>query len=95
MCLALAFPVEAPPIAHGFRGSSMDLKNRWVDFRVRDVYLPDPGKILMDLFGDHLLQGRVLDLSDSGESDGQYVVVEVEDLKDPLIVPVKCILGYL
>jgi hypothetical protein len=73
----------------------MDLKNRWVDFRIRDVYLPDPRSILTDLFGDHLLQGRVLDVSDSGERDGQYVVVEVEGLKEPLIVPVKCILGTL
>jgi hypothetical protein len=49
----------------------------------------------MALHGDDLLQGKVVDLSDNLEKDGQYAVIEVEGFKDLVIVPVKRILGVL
>jgi len=73
----------------------MELRNRWVNFRIRDVYIPDPRKLLSDLYGSHLLQGRVIDVSDSGKEEEVFVVVEVEGVKELIIVPVASILSVL
>lgn len=73
----------------------MELKNRWVNFRIRDVFIPDPQKLLIDLYGDDLLQGRVMDLSDSGRQEEVFAVVEVEGVNQPVIVPVARILSVL
>lgn len=73
----------------------MDLHDRWVHFKVRDVYYPDPSEVLMELHGDDLLQGRVVDLTTGQSRDGAFLVVEVSDMEQPLIVPVKRILGVL
>ena len=70
----------------------MDLRNQWVRFRVRDVYLPDPAALLTDLYGNELLNGRVIDMSDSGTEGGVFAVVEVEGIGQPVIVPVRRIL---
>jgi len=76
--------------AHG-----MELRNRWVHFRIRDVYFPDPQTLLMELYGNDLLQGKVVDLSDSGMQEGAFAVIEVEGIKQPVIVLVGRILGVL
>ncbi len=73
----------------------MELKNRWIHFRIQDVYIPEPEKLLVQLYGDDLLQGKVLDVSDSGLPGGAFVVVQVEGIDQQLIVPVERILGAL
>ncbi|MBZ5701876.1 MAG: hypothetical protein LAN84_08510 [Acidobacteriia bacterium] len=73
----------------------MDLKNRWVHFQIRDVYLPEPHNLLDALHGCDLLQGRVVETSDSGMQPGAFLVVEVEGIDQPVIVPVKRVLGAL
>lgn len=73
----------------------MELRNRWVNFRIRDVFIPDPQKLLIDLYGNDLLQGRVMDLSDSGRQEEVFAVVEVEGVNQPVIVPVARILSVL
>jgi hypothetical protein len=73
----------------------MELKDRWVNFRIRDVYLPDPQIVLIELFGSDLLQGKVLDLSDSGPTREAFAVVRVEGLSQPVVVPVDRILGVV
>jgi hypothetical protein len=73
----------------------MDLRNQWVRFRIRDVYLPDPQELLTALYGNELLKGKVIDMSDSGTEEGIFAVVEVQGVQQPLIVPVKRILGTL
>ena len=73
----------------------MTLKDRWVHFRIRDVYYPDAEKLLSDLHGDDLLQGRVLDVSDDGAARAAFAVVEVEGLAQPVIVPSTRVLGVL
>jgi hypothetical protein len=67
------------------------VRNRWVHFKVNDVYFPDPAEILRELHGDDLLQGKVLDMSDRGTEEGAFLVVEVEGLPEPVVVPVGCI----
>ncbi|MBI4491108.1 MAG: hypothetical protein HY694_18655 [Deltaproteobacteria bacterium] len=73
----------------------MELRNRWVHFRISDVYIPDPEKLLIELYGNDLLQGKVIDLSNSGTQEGAFVVVKVEGVEQPVIVPVERILGIL
>ena len=73
----------------------MDLRNRWVHFRICDVYIPDPKEVLVTLHGNDLLQGKVIDLSDSGTQELAYAVIEVEGIDQPVIVPVERILGAL
>lgn len=71
----------------------MGLKNKLVHFRIRDVYIPEPEKLVMALHGDDLLQGTVLDVSNDNESVGSYAVIRVEGVEQQLIVPVDHILG--
>ena len=73
----------------------MDWINRRVHFKIRDVYHPDPIKILTDLHGDDLLTGKILDLSDSGMQKNAFAVIEVEEIQELLVVPIERILGAL
>jgi len=72
-----------------------ELRNRLVNFKVRDVYLPDAREILIELYGNDIMQGRVLDLSDSGVAKRAFVVVKVEGVSNHVIVPMECILDVL
>jgi hypothetical protein len=73
----------------------MELRNRWIHFSIRDVYIPDPEKLLTELYGNDLLQGKVIDLSENGNQGGAFAVVLVEGVEQPVIVPVERILGVL
>jgi hypothetical protein len=65
------------------------LQNKHVHFHIQDVCVPhDWRQILAELHGQDLLQGRVVDLSDSGAERGAFAVVEVDGLKSPVVVPV-------
>jgi hypothetical protein len=67
----------------------MDLRNHRVHFKIRDIYHPDPTTVLLDLHGNDLLSGVVIDLSDSGLQKDVFVVVEVDGLENLMIVPVE------
>ena len=71
----------------------MDLRDQKVQFKIRDVYHPDPIQVLLDLHGDDLLTGKVVALSDSGMHKDAFVVVEVEGIEELIIVPVEHILS--
>jgi hypothetical protein len=49
----------------------------------------------MELHGKDLLQGKIIDVSDSGSHDEAFAVVEVEGLSHPVVVPMKHIKGIL
>ena len=70
----------------------MDLRDQRVQFKIGDVYHPDPTQVLVDLHGDDLLTGKVVALSDSGMQKDAFVVVEVEGMEELIIVPVERIL---
>jgi hypothetical protein len=69
--------------------------NPWVQFRINDVYVPEPAQILMELHGKDVLQGKIIDVSDSGIQDEAFAVVEVEGLSQPVVVAMKNIKGML
>ena len=71
------------------------MKNHTVNFRICDVYLPDPATVAMDLYGEHLLQGRVIDVSDSGEAESAFAVIKVEGIEQLVIVAADRILDVL
>jgi len=71
----------------------MELRSRWVQFKICDVYIPDPQKLLIELHGDDLLQGKVIDLTDSGTQKEAFIVVEVKGIEQPVIVPAKRVFG--
>jgi hypothetical protein len=73
-------------------GDPPDLQDRYVQFHIRDVYVPEPAKILEELHGLDLLSGRVIGLSDSGVEMGAFAVVEVSGLSQSVVVPVAKII---
>jgi hypothetical protein len=73
----------------------VDLRNRRVHFKLRDIYHPDLTQVLMELHGEDVLTGTVVDMTDSGLQVGAYIVVEVEGLKGPVIVPAEQVLESL
>ena len=90
----------AKSMEQGQRSSLRGCRTRWIDVRdqivqgrIRDVYHPDPTQVLLDLHGDDLLTGKVVDLSDSGMQREAFVVVEVEGMAELMIVPVERILS--
>ena len=50
----------------------MELKNRWVHFKICDVYLPDPRQLLVELHGDDVLEGRVILTSRTAAGKPRY-----------------------
>ena len=71
----------------------MDFRDQWVRFKVCDVYHPDPTHVLLDLHGHDLLTGKVVDVSDSGSRKEAFVIVKVEGIDAPIVVPVERLLG--
>jgi hypothetical protein len=65
------------------------LRNRRVNFRVSDIYIPDPEQIMKDLYENSVLEGKVIGLTDSGKQENAFVVVQVEGVKNFLIVPLE------
>jgi hypothetical protein len=64
-------------------------QNRRVQFQISDVYFPERKKILEELHGKDLVQGDVIDVSE-GREMGDVLVVQVEGLAQPVIVPLRC-----
>ena len=67
----------------------MDLRDHYVQFRLGDIYLPDPLTLIYDLHRNQLIRGRVVEMSDSGEREDAFVVVVVDDIPHQMIVPVE------
>jgi hypothetical protein len=70
----------------------MDVRDQRVQFKICDVYHPDPTQVLLDLHGNDLLVGKIVDLSDSDMQKEAFVVVEVEGIAGLMIVPIERIL---
>ena len=75
------------------QGSTTELRDHWVHFRICDITIPEPMQVLTEFYGRNLLQGRVMEVS-SNNGD-MYAVVEVEGIATPVIVSLERILGVL
>jgi len=73
----------------------VDFKNRLVNFRIIDVYHPEPQELLMRFFGKTVLQGEVREVTGQPGGSDTYLLVHVRDLPEPVIVPMHSILGVL
>lgn len=63
------------------------LKNQWVCFKLRDIFVPPAQEILERLHADDVLQGRVVGVTEKGEREEVYVVIEVVGLESAVVVP--------
>ncbi len=73
----------------------MELRNRLVHFKICDVYIPDPQTLLLQLHGDDILHGKVVDLSDGGTEEATFAIVDVEGITQSVIIPTGRILEIL
>lgn len=69
------------------------LVNRFVRFKVNDVTIPDPQAVVTELYGDDIVQGKVVDITKSGRDEKTFIVVKVEAMKDVLILPAEKVIG--
>jgi hypothetical protein len=72
------------------------LKGRYVQFRVRDIHLPEPTAVLHELHDGEVLEGKVVDVSDDARADGSaFLVIEVAGLRQACVLSVERILRAL
>lgn len=69
------------------------LMNRFVRFKVSDVTIPGPQAVVTELYGGDIVQGKVVDITESGTQEQAFIVVKVEAMKDFLILPAKKVIG--
>jgi len=60
-------------------------------FRLSDVYAPGLSDLFNQITPELELQGRISFLSDGGDEQNSYAVVEVPGILMPLIVPASCV----
>ncbi len=68
--------------------SAREWVGQTVDFDVKDAFIPTPTEILMQRYGNQILQGQVLDLTGPATPGGiDYAVLRVGGVNDFVIVP--------
>jgi hypothetical protein len=69
------------------------LLNRFVRFKVSDVTIPNPQEVVNELYGGDIVQGKVVEITESGAMERAFIVVKVEAMKDFLILPAEKVIG--
>lgn len=69
------------------------LLNKFVRFKVSDVTIPAPQTVVTELYGGDIVQGKVVDITESGGQEQAFIVVKVEAMKDFLILPAEKVIG--
>ena len=59
-------------------GWFVDLIERRVHVRIRDVFFPDVNDLLLELHGNDVLEGKVIDLTESAEGGQQFAIVRLD-----------------
>jgi hypothetical protein len=70
----------------------VELINCQVRFRIRDIYLPDPQIVMKELYGERVLEGRVLEITEN-HSGAKFALVEVSKLHTPVLIGLQYITG--
>ncbi len=68
--------------------SRLSLVDQRVEFKISDVYIPDPQEVVWKMCSDNVLQGRVVYQTDNTDEE-QFVAVEVEGFQERVFVPVR------
>ena len=87
----VATPPEAAVVSPASRFAVEPRSGQSITFRMADVYAPPLPDLFKQITPNMELQGRVILLSDSGESQAAYALVEVKGVLLPLIVPASCL----
>jgi hypothetical protein len=69
------------------------LLNRFVRFKLSDVTIPGPQEVINELYGHDIVQGKVLDITESGWPEQAFIIVQVEGMKPLVIVPAEKVIG--
>lgn len=69
------------------------LLNRFVRFKVSDVTIPGPQEVVNELYGDDIVQGKVVEITESGALEQAFIVVKVEGMNALLILPAEKVIG--
>jgi hypothetical protein len=69
------------------------LLNRFVRFKVSDVTIPGPQEVINELYGRDIVQGKVVDITVSGTMEQAFIIVKVEGMNAPLILPAEKVIG--
>lgn len=70
------------------------LLNRFVHFKVSDVTIPGPQEVINELYGRDIVQGKVVDITESGALEQAFIIVKVEGMKHLLILPAEKVIGF-
>ena len=71
------------------------LLNRFVRFKVSDVAIPGPQEVVNELYGRDIVQGKVVDITESGAKEQAFIIVKVEGMNAPLILPAEKVIGIM
>ena len=77
------------------QATTNNVRNRLVNFRIIDVYHPDPNQLLRELHGEDLLQGVVIDISQGVSPEANFAVVQVEGVPSPVVVRLNHVMEVL
>lgn len=67
--------------------------NDTVQFLIRDIVHPRPAQVLFELFQQNCISGQVMAVTDGGQEPARFLVVYVEGLSEPVIVPTEKVLN--
>lgn len=70
----------------------VELLSQTVRFRVRDIYHPDPQIVMKELYGENVLEGQVLDVTQNAGGEG-FAVVKVNELQSPVLIAIEHLIG--
>ena len=82
---------EAAVISPASRFNVEPKSGQSIRFRMADIYAPSLPDLFKQITPNMNLEGRIILLSDSGESQDAYALVEVQGVLLPLIVPASAL----
>jgi hypothetical protein len=63
----------------------IELLNRQVQFKVCDIHFPKPEAVMDQLYKNRVLEGRVLEVTES-DAGVEFAVIAVSEIQTPVIV---------
>ena len=70
----------------------LNVIDRRVRFRLRDVCIPDVDELLVTLYGEHVVEGTIIDVSGHGDTREGFAVVQMVGMEKPVVVPLASVL---